>query len=176
MPPGTLGKMLLSPEVIQARVTELAAAISRDYDGQDLTLVGILKGSVLFLADLLRALTIPVTIDFLAISSYQAGARQRGAVRILKDLDEEISSRHLLLVEDIVDTGLTLGYLVRTLAARGPASIRICTLLDRPQRRIVPLPLEYRGFEIADDFVVGYGLDYQQYYRHLPGLYLFQPD
>ncbi|MFP3866840.1 MAG: hypoxanthine phosphoribosyltransferase [Desulfobacteraceae bacterium] len=176
MPPGTLLQVLLPPAAIQARVVELGAAISQDYRDQDLTLVGILKGSMLFLADLLRCLTIPVTVDFLAITSYQAGERQKGAVRLVKDLDEEVTGRHLLIVEDIVDTGLTLGYLVRTLAARGPASVRICTLLDRPQRRIVPLPLAYRGFEIADDFVVGYGLDYQQYYRYLPGVYLFRPD
>ncbi|MDD3580541.1 MAG: hypoxanthine phosphoribosyltransferase [Desulfobacca sp.] len=175
-PPGTLLPVLLTSDVIQARVAELATAISSDYREQDLTLVGILKGSVIFLADLLRQLTIPVTVDFLAITSYQGSGCQKGAVRLVKDLDEEITGRNLLMVEDIVDTGLTLGYLVRTLAARGPASVRVCTLLDRPQRRIVPLPLAYRGFEISDDFVVGYGLDYQQYYRQLPAIYLFSPD
>ncbi len=134
-PPGRLLHLLLGAEEIEARVKELGQEISRDYDGQGLTCVGILK-----------------------------------------DLDQPVAGRHLLIVEDIVDTGLTLGFLVRTLGARGPASVKICTLLDRPPQRIIPLPSSYRGFEITGDFVVGYGMDYRQYYRNLPGIYLFQPD
>ncbi len=163
-----LGEVLLTEEQIRTRVAELAAEISQDYAGKDLVLVTVLKGGVFFLADLSRALEIPAAIDFMAISSYTAESPS-GVARLLKDLDEEITGRHVLLVEDIIDTGLTAAYLLRVLQTRNPASLAICTLLDKTARRIVPtLPIRYRGFEIPDVFVVGYGLDYRQRYRHLP--------
>ncbi len=167
-PDATLGEVMLTEEQIRARVAELAKEISEDYAGRDLVLVTVLKGGVFFLADLSRALEIPAAIDFMAISSYTAESPS-GVARLLKDLDEEINGRHVLLVEDIIDTGLTAAYLMRVLQTRNPASLAICTLLDKTARRIVPtLPIRYRGFEIPDVFVVGYGLDYRQRYRHLP--------
>jgi len=167
-PDAALGEVLLTDEQIRTRVAELAREISRDYAGKDLVLVTVLKGGVFFLADLSRALEIPAAIDFMAISSYTAESPS-GVARLLKDLDEDITGRHLLLVEDIIDTGLTAAYLMRVLQTRNPASLAICTLLDKTARRIVPtLPIRYRGFEIPDVFVVGYGLDYRQRYRHLP--------
>ncbi len=167
-PDATLGEVMLTEEQIRARVAELAKEISEDYAGRDLVLVTVLKGGVFFLADLSRALEIPAAIDFMAISSYTAESPS-GVARLLKDLDEEITGRHVLLVEDIIDTGLTAAYLMRVLQTRNPASLAICTLLDKTARRIVPtLPIRYRGFEIPDVFVVGYGLDYRQRYRHLP--------
>ena len=175
-PPGQLLEALLGAHEIQVRVQELGQEISRDYQGQELTCVGILKGSLVFLADLIRAISIPATVDFLAITPYAPRQGRQHAVRLLKDLDDPVTGRHLLIVEDIVDTGLTLGFLVRTLAARGPASVKICTLLDRPPQRIIPLPVSYHGFEIAGDFVVGYGMDYRQYYRNLPGIYRLKPE
>jgi len=165
---GELKEVLLSEEQVRARVAELAADISRDYAGRDLILVTVLRGGIFFLADLSRALTIPAAIDFMAITSYTADSPS-GVARLLKDLDEEITGRHVLLVEDIIDTGLTAAYLLRVLHTRSPASVAICTLLDKTARRIVPtLPIRYRGFEIPDAFVVGYGLDFRQQYRHLP--------
>jgi hypoxanthine phosphoribosyltransferase len=162
-------EVLLTSEQIGARVAELAAMISRDYAGRPPLCVSVLKGAVYFLTDLTRALTIPVQIDFMAITSYGSTREHSGVVRLIKDLDVEITGRHVLLVEDIIDTGLTAGYLLRLLAARAPASLRICTLLDRPHRRILDtLEIAYRGFEIPDRFVVGYGLDYRERYRHLP--------
>lgn len=163
-----IGEILIPAEAIQARVREMGEAISRDYAGKDLLLVGILRGAAFFLVDLARSLTIPAAIDFMAISSYGPGAKSSGVVRIIKDLDESIADRHVLIVEDIVDTGLTLGYLLRLLRARGPASLHVCTLLDKVARRLVDHQIAYRGFEIPDTFVVGYGLDYQQRYRILP--------
>ena len=163
-----LGEVLVSEAQLRARVQELAAEISRDYRGEDLLLVTVLKGGLYFLADLSRALRIPAAIDFMAITSYRADSPS-GVARLLKDLDEDISGRHVLLVEDIIDTGLTAAYLLRVLRTRTPASVAICTLLDKTARRIVPtLPIRYRGFEIPDVFVVGYGLDFQQQYRTLP--------
>jgi len=167
-PDAALGEVLLTDEQIRTRVAELAREISRDYAGKDLVLVTVLKGGVFFLADLSRALEIPAAIDFMAISSYTAESPS-GVARLLKDLDEDTTGRHVLLVEDIIDTGLTAAYLMRVLQTRNPASLAICTLLDKTARRIVPtLPIRYRGFEIPDVFVVGYGLDYRQRYRHLP--------
>jgi hypoxanthine phosphoribosyltransferase len=169
--PGTveeLKEVLLTEEQIRRRVGELGAEISRDYRGRDLLLVTLLKGGIYFLADLSRALTVPAAIDLMAISSYSADSAS-GVARLLKDLDEEITGRHVILVEDIIDTGLTAAYLLRVLRTRNPASLTICTLLDKTARRLVPtLPLRYRGFEIPDVFVVGYGLDFRQQYRHLP--------
>ena len=163
-----IGEVLIPAEVLQVRVRELAAAISRDYAGKDLLLAGILRGAAFLLVDLARNLTIPAAIDFMAISSYGPGTHSSGVVRIIKDLDESIADRHVLVVEDIVDTGLTLGYLLRLLRARGPASLQVCALLDKAARRLVDHQIAYRGFEIPDQFVVGYGLDYQQRFRTLP--------
>ncbi len=164
-----IDEILLTREQISARVGELAAEISRDYADRQPLLVSVLKGAVYFLADLTRSVEIPVQIDFMAITSYGSARAQSGVVRLIKDLDVEITGRHVLLVEDIIDTGLTAGYLLRLLQARSPASLEICTLLDRPYRRILDtLRITYRGFEIPDRFVVGYGLDYREDYRHLP--------
>lgn len=170
-----LGEILFSEGQIAGRIKELGQAISRDYAGRDLVLAGVLRGAAFFLVDLVRAITIPVAIDFIAISSYGPGSRASGVVRIVKDLEEEIAGRDLLVVEDIVDTGLTLGYLLRILRERGPASLKVCTFLDRAVRRIVDPPIEYRGFEVPDKFVVGYGLDYQQRYRNLPFIAVLKP-
>ncbi len=170
-----LGEVLFSAEQIAGRIRELGESISRDYAGRDLVLAGVLRGAAFFLVDLARALSIPVTVDFLAITGYGPGSKASGVVRIVKDLEEEIAGRDVLVVEDIVDTGLTLGYLLRILRARGPASLKVCTLLDRAVRRIVDPPIVYRGFEVPDTFVVGYGLDYQQRYRNLPFIATFKP-
>ncbi|MFQ5846694.1 MAG: hypoxanthine phosphoribosyltransferase [Candidatus Methylomirabilales bacterium] len=160
---------ILIPEVdLQTKVRELGGQISRDYAGRELTLISVLRGGFMFLADLCRAITLPVTIDLMAISSYGPDARPVGVVKILKDLDESIAGREVLIVEDVIDTGLTLSYLLRNLEPRAPASLNVCVLLDKPARRIVELPIAYRGFEIPDRFVVGYGLDYRQQYRNLP--------
>jgi hypoxanthine phosphoribosyltransferase len=170
-----LGEVLFTAEQIAARIQDLGKAISRDYVGRDLILAGVLRGAAFFLVDLTRALSIPVTVDFMATSSYGPSTKTSGVVRIVKDLDEEIAGRDLLVVEDIVDTGLTLGYLLRILRERGPASLKVCTLLDRSVRRIVDHPIAYRGFEVPDTFVVGYGLDYRQRYRNLPFIAILKP-
>lgn len=167
LPPG-FERVLFTEEQVNARVADVAAAISERFAGRDLKLIGVLKGSVFFLTALARQLTIPVKLDFLAISSFSARAHAPGVVRIAKDLDEPIEDQDVLVVEDIVDTGLTLRYLLQTLAGRGPRSLGICTLLDRTSRRLVQVPVEYRCFEIGDHFVVGCGLDYKQLYRNLP--------
>jgi hypoxanthine phosphoribosyltransferase len=162
-----LKKVLIPQNRLQERVSELGAEISQAYDGKDLALVAILKGSFIFAADLLRALSIPCSIDFMAISTYatQSGS---GVVRITKDLDESIAGRNLLLIEDIIDTGLTANYLLKALKQRQPASVDVCALLDKSARRLIDLPVRFRGFEIPDVFVVGYGMDYQQQFRNLP--------
>jgi hypoxanthine phosphoribosyltransferase len=170
-----LAEILISPAEIAAKVEELGRLIAERYQGKELVLVSVLKGAVVFLADLMRAIPIPLAIDFLAISNY-GGKGASGVVRIIKDLDQDIAGRHVLMVEDIVDTGLTLGYLLRTLQARHPASLQVCTLLDRSVRRIVDLPIAFRGFEIPDRFVVGYGLDYQHRYRNLPFIGVLKPE
>jgi hypoxanthine phosphoribosyltransferase len=167
-------EVMISQAQLSARVQELGAQISQAYQRKDPVLISILKGAVVFLADLIRALNIPLTIDFMAISSYSETGTS-GVVRIVKDLEQDIAGRHVLIVEDIVDTGLTLGYLLRILQARNPLSLQICTLLDRSVRRIVDLPVAFRGFEIPDRFVVGYGLDYQQRYRNLPYIGILKP-
>ena len=171
---GLVTEVLLSADQLQAKVRELGAQITADYTGRELWLVSILKGGTFFLVDLARAIGVPVAIDFFGISSYGQD-RHSGVVRITKDLDESIEGRDVLLVEDIVDTGLTLGYIRRALEARGPASLRTCVLFDRPYRRIVELPVEYRGFELPDLFVVGYGLDWQQKHRNLPYVGVLNP-
>ncbi|HEY8487296.1 MAG TPA: hypoxanthine phosphoribosyltransferase [Limnochordales bacterium] len=168
-------EVLLDAETLGRRVAELGQAISRDYRGLEPVLVGILKGGFLFLADLLRHITVPVTVDFMAISSYGAGTRSSGVVRILKDLDQSVEGRHVLVVEDIVDTGLTLRYLLDNLASRRPASVRACVLLDKHTRREVEVPLAYVGFSIPDRFVVGYGLDFAERYRNLPFVGVLKP-
>lgn len=160
-------RVLVPAAAIARRVEELGARISADYRGREPLMVGILKGSTIFLADLVRAVDLPVTVDFVAISSYGHSTTSSGVVRILKDLEESIEGRHVLIVEDIVDTGLTLNYLRENLLARMPASLKICALLDKPSRRKVPVPVDYLGFTIPDEFVVGYGLDYREQYRNL---------
>jgi hypoxanthine phosphoribosyltransferase len=162
-----IGEVLVGTEELQRRVVDLGAEISRDYEGRDLVMIGVLRGAVLFLADLLRHLTIPCEIDFMAVSSYGSQTDSSGVVRILKDLDSSIEGRHALIVEDIIDSGLTLQYLLRNLKARNPASLEACALLTKPERRRVELPIRYVGFEIPNRFVIGYGLDYAQRYRNL---------
>lgn len=163
-----IAEVLVSEVELQAKVRELGERIASDYAGKDLVLISVLKGGFIFLADLCRAIRLPVTIDVMAVSSYGPGARPLGVVKILKDLDESITGREVLVVEDVIDTGLTLSYLLRNLQPRGPASLKVCVLLDKPARRIADLPIAYRGFEIPDKFVVGYGLDLAQRYRNLP--------
>jgi hypoxanthine phosphoribosyltransferase len=164
-----LAEKLIDEEPLQARIKELGAQISADYRGKDLLLLCILKGGVLFLTDLMRHLSIPHEIDFLAVSSYGKEVREStGVVRILKDLDDPIDGRHVLIVEDIVDTGHTLDYITRNLRSRQPASLKICTLLDKAERRQVDIPVDYVGFAIPDKFVFGYGLDLDEKFRHLP--------
>lgn len=167
MSPPSIGEVLISSEDLQRRVGELGAEISRDYQGRDLVMVGVLRGAVVFIADLLRQLTVPCEIDFMAVSSYGSSRDSSGVVRILKDLDDSISGRDVLIVEDIVDSGLTLNYLRKNLRARDPASLEVCTLLTKPERRRVEVPIRYTGFEIPNTFVVGYGLDHAQRYRNL---------
>jgi hypoxanthine phosphoribosyltransferase len=176
MPDLPIRRVLFTEAQIRDRVADLAAEISRDYAARDLLMVTVLKGGLYFLADLTRAVTIPLAIDFMAISSYRGGKGATGAVRLIKDLDEEMTGRPVLLVEDIIDTGLTASYLLRTLRARDPADLAICTLLDKSVRRIVDtLPIHYRGFEVPDEFLVGYGLDYRQEYRNLPYIAVLDP-
>lgn len=174
--PEGVERILFAEDQIQARIRELGAEISAKYAGRDLKLIGVLKGSVFFLTALARAITIPVKIDFLAISSYSGRAGSPGVVRIAKDLDEGIEGQDVLLVEDIVDTGFTVRYLLQTLAGRGPNSIGLCTMLDRTSRRIAQLNVDYRGFEIGDHFLIGCGLDYRQHYRNLPYLAVMNPE
>ena len=168
--------VLIPHAQIQARVAELGAQISADYSGKDLTVIGILKGSVLFMADLIRAISMPLAIDFMAVTSYGASTTSSGNVRILKDLDSSITGRHLLIVEDIIDSGLTMQYLLTNLASRGAASLRVCTLLDKPERRLTDVRADYTGFAVPNEFVVGYGLDYNQVYRNLPDIGVVHPE
>jgi hypoxanthine phosphoribosyltransferase len=163
-----IGETLVEEDALSARVRELGEEISRDYAGRDLFLVGVLKGAVFFLADLMRHLEVPCSVDFMAVASYGSSTDTSGVVRILKDLDAPIEGREVLIVEDIVDSGLTLSYLLRTLHARGPASLEVCALLTKPERRKVELPIRYVGFEIPNRFAIGYGLDYGEKYRNLP--------
>lgn len=171
-------KVILTQDQIASRVAELAAQISRDYAGKELMLIGILKGCFVFLSDLVRQLDIPVSLDFVAVSSYGADTKSSGVVRILKDLDESVESKHVLVVEDIVDTGLTLrlSYLLENLRSRRAASVKVCSLLDKPSRRKMTVPVDYSGFTVEDQFVVGYGMDYQGKYRGLPYIGLLKPE
>jgi hypoxanthine phosphoribosyltransferase len=163
-----IGRIVVGPEDLKRRIGELAAAISRDYADRDVLLLGILKGAVFFLTDLMRELEISTEIDFMAISSYGSATKSSGVVRILKDLDQPIEGRHVLIVEDIVDSGLTLRYLLANLGGRNPASLEVCALLSKREARVVEVPVRYVGFEIPNDFVIGYGLDYDERYRELP--------
>jgi len=165
---GAIGEVLVSAEDLERRIGELAAEISRDYSGKDLVLVGVLKGAVFFLSDLMRRLQIPVEVDFMAVASYGSATKSSGVVRILKDLDAAIEGRDVLIVEDIVDSGLTLQYLLRNLAGRNPSSLEVCALLVKPERQKVDLPTRYVGFEIPNRFAIGYGLDHGERYRNLP--------
>ena len=162
-----VGETLVSSEELHRRIGELATEIDRDYEGRDLVLVGVLKGAVMFMADLMRALSAPCEVDFMAVSSYGSATESSGVVRILKDLDTSIEGRDVLIVEDIIDSGLTLHYLLRNLQARDPRSLEVCALLTKPDRRRVEDPIRYVGFEIPDRFAIGYGLDYAQRYRNL---------
>ena len=162
-----MSEILIEEDALRDRIAELGAEISADYAGRDLLLIGVLKGAVFFMADLMRHITVPCEVDFMAISSYGASTDSSGVVRILKDLDESIEGRNVLVVEDIIDSGLTLSYLMRTLSARQPASLEICALLTKPERREIDVPVRYTGFEIPNRFVVGYGLDFAERYRNL---------
>jgi len=175
-PAPEIERILFTEDQVRARVRDVARAISERYRGKDLKLVGVLKGSVFFLTALAREIEIPIKIDFLAISNFAQQTVSPGVVRIAKDLDHPIEGEDVLLVEDIVDTGLTARYLLQTLAGRGPNSLAICTLLDRTPRRLVQLPVEFRCFEIGDYFLIGCGLDYRQYFRNLPYLAVMKPD
>jgi hypoxanthine phosphoribosyltransferase len=162
-----IGETLVSTEELEARVKAIGAEISRDYEGRELLLIGVLKGAVPFLADLMRELTIDCEVDFMAVSSYGSSTDSSGVVRILKDLEAAIDGRDVLVVEDIIDSGLTLHYLIKNLRARSPASLEVCALLTKPDRRRVDLPIRYVGFEIPNRFAIGYGLDYEQRFRNL---------
>ena len=165
---GDLAKVLVSEQEIQNRLGELAAAIERDYAGEELIVVGVLKGAVMVMADLARALHRHVEMDWMAVSSYGSGTKSSGVVRILKDLERDITGRHVLVVEDIIDSGLTLSWLLANLGSRGPASVHVCTLLRKPDAAQVDVEVRYVGFDIPNEFVVGYGLDYDERYRNLP--------
>ena len=168
-------QILFTQDQVAARVQELAAQITRDYAGKTPLVVGVLRGSFIFMADLVRHLDLPLTLDFMAVSSYGAGTASSGQVRIIKDLSEHIEGRDVIVVEDILDSGNTLSYLLQLLQARSPASVRLCTLLDKPERRTRPLEADYVGFTIPDAFVVGCGLDYDQKYRQLPYIGVLKP-
>jgi hypoxanthine phosphoribosyltransferase len=163
-----IGEILVQPDELRQRVRDLGAEVTGAYADRDLLLIGVLKGAVFFLADLMRHIDIPCEVDFMAVSSYGSATDSSGVVRILKDLDTAIQGRHVLIVEDIVDSGLTLQYLLRSLGARGPASLEVCALLTKPDRRKVELPIRFVGFEIPDRFAIGYGLDFAERYRNLP--------
>jgi hypoxanthine phosphoribosyltransferase len=169
-------EVLISTEEIQNKVSQIAAAISRDYLGRNPLLVGVLKGVLFFMADLLREISIPTEIDFIAVASYSSESREQGVVRLVKDLEIPIAGRHVIFVEDVIDTGLTLNYILSNLRARQPASLEVCVLFNKPDHRIIDLPLKYRGFDLPDRFVVGYGLDYKEKYRSLPYLGLLRPE
>jgi len=171
-----VSEILIDADALQRRIGELGEEVSRDYEGRDLLLVGVLKGAVFFMADLMRTLTVTCEIDFMAISSYGGATDSSGVVRILKDLDVNISGRDVLVVEDIIDSGLTLSYLMRNLRARKPGSLEICALLTKPERREIDVPVRYTGFEIPNKFVIGYGLDFAERYRNLPYVAVLRPE
>lgn len=168
-------EILFSEQQLADKVAELGARISADYAGKNPLIVSVLKGSYVFMADLTRRISIPCNVDFMAVSSYGAGTKTTGEVQIIKDIGSKIDGRHLIIVEDILDSGVTLSFLMKVLKARGAASIRLCTLLSKPERRKVDVPVDYLGFEIPDAFVVGYGLDYAEKYRNLPYIGILKP-
>ncbi len=168
--------VLFSEEQLKQRVREIAAEIEKDYAGKEIMLISVLRGSFVFMADLCRAIDLPCTLDFMSVSSYGKGTTSSGQVQITKDLSEDISGRHVIVIEDILDSGNTLSYLLRLLEHRHPASIRLCTLLDKPDRRTKPVQVHYSGFTIPDAFVVGYGLDYAEKYRNLPYIGILKPE
>jgi hypoxanthine phosphoribosyltransferase len=168
--------VLISRDAIARRIVEIGAEIDRDFAGESILLAGVLKGAAIFLADLARAISIPCTFDFVAVSSYGKGTQSSGAVRLIKDLDHPIEGRNIILVEDILDTGLTLAFLKRMLMQHRPRSLRVATLLDKPERRIEPLQAEYVGFTIPNHFVIGYGMDYAERYRNLPDICILPPE
>lgn len=161
-------RILLQEQEVNQRIAEVAAKISKDYEGKDVHLICVLKGSVFFTCELAKRITVPVTMDFMSVSSYGNDSKSSGVVRIVKDLDEPLEGKNVLIVEDIIDSGRTLSYLMEILKKRNPASLRLCTLLDKPERRVTPVDVDYTCFNIPDEFVVGYGLDYAQRYRNLP--------
>lgn len=169
-------EIVISEDEVRSRVAELGARISADYGGEPLLLVAVLRGAALFVADLAREITSPVEIDFMAVSSYGSSTKSSGVVRILKDLDESVEGRHVLVVEDILDTGLTLKYLLRNIASRKPASLEVVTLMSKKGKQRVPIQCKYVGFEVPDEFVVGYGLDYGERYRNLPYVGVLKPE
>lgn len=168
--------VLLTEEEIAVRIRELGKQITEDYEGKDIVAIGILKGSVLFMSDVVRRIDVPVEIDFMEVSSYGSGTTSSGVVRILKDLNVKIEGKHILIIEDIIDTGYTLSYLLENFKTRQPRSIKICTLLDKPDRRKADVSADYTGFVIPDEFVIGYGLDYDQRYRNLPYIGVLEVD
>jgi hypoxanthine phosphoribosyltransferase len=171
-----VSEILIDEEALHRRIAELGEEVSADYAGRDLLLIGVLKGAVFFMADLMRRLTVPCEIDFMAISSYGGQTDSSGVVRILKDLDMNIKDRHVLVVEDIIDSGLTLSYLMRNLRSREPATLEICALMTKPSRREIDVPVRYVGFEIPNRFVIGYGLDFGERYRNLPYVGVLNPE
>jgi hypoxanthine phosphoribosyltransferase len=171
-----IAEIMLDQEAIQAKVKELGAILSRDYQGKRPLVICVLKGAQIFVSDLMRSLEIPMEVDFMAVSSYGASTKSSGVVRILKDLETGIEGRHIIIAEDIIDTGLTLSYLKNNLSSRRPASLKICTLLDKPSRRQVDIMPDYCGFTIPDKFVVGYGLDFNEFYRNLPYIGVLRPE
>lgn len=168
-------QVVFTSEEIQQRVAQIGQAISRDYLGRNPLFVGVLKGVLFFMADLLRNISIHVEIDFIAVSSYSPESRDQGYVRMVKDLDIPIYNRHILFIEDVIDTGLTLNYILQNLRARQPASLEVCVLFNKPEHRLIDFPIKYKGFDLPDQFVVGYGLDYKEKYRNLPFLGSLQP-
>lgn len=169
-------QVFVTSEALRKRVTEIGQEISRDYRGKNPMLIGALKGMLFFMSDLMRAITIPMEIDFIAVSSYTSEERDRGVVRVTKDLDLPITGRHVIFVEDVIDTGLTLNYLMNSLKAREPASLEVCVLFNKATRRLIDLPIRYQGFNLPDYFVVGYGLDHHERYRNLPYVGILKPD
>lgn len=169
-------RVLISREELDRKVEELGKQISRDYEGKELIIIGVLKGGFIFLSDLARKITIPVDLDFMSVSSYGDSSKSSGVVKIIKDVDTNIDGKHVLIVEDIIDTGLTLNHLVELLKTRGPLSIKICAALDKPSRRKVDIKIDYKGIEIPDEFVIGYGLDYAGKYRNLPEVCILRKD
>lgn len=169
-------RVLISKEQLEAKVEELGKQISKDYEGKELVIIGVLKGGFIFLSDLARKITIPVDLDFMSVSSYGDSSKSSGVVKIIKDVDTNIDGKHVLIVEDIIDTGLTLNHLVELLKTRGPLSVKICAALDKPSRRKVNVKVDYKGIEIPDEYVIGYGLDYAGKYRNIPEVCVLKKD